>query len=856
VRVSRTNRVLRALLSFLLPRDHRAPLLSELDDECGGNPRAYRRQVLASLPHACRLRFRHALPRGVIGDIRYSLRALKRAPWYFLSTSAVIAISIAFGVTAFAIVDGALFRPLPYRDADRIVMVSPLFSKVPPRQTLYDSSIAERDAWIEALPGATFGWANTGGLAVLGRTESVNSAWVTRHYLDALGITPLFGGFQPSDFDAFVPIQPALLTYGLWRERFGGDPEVLGRVFADEQRGIRVVGVLPPGFVMPGPWVPRVITPLVESRTQDRHARVVDRDTIVRLPAGLSQDEAASRLLAATLQLAPQWPVSPTASTNEFSRILSGPADGVRVEPIREALTANVRSTAWVVLVSALSLIVLACLNVSSLAAARTQDRWRGLSVRRALGARPVEIFRLLSIEHAIVVACGVLAGMAAAGPLLSATLAVMPPYLLLQDAQLNLRVVVFAIGLATLCLMTIAILSTRSVTSVQQLRRSMGDATATGPSRPWLLGAQVGVATVVVVAAALIVGSLVRVQQEPLGFDLEGRVLVEMSMPRNADAQRIEAIIGEFRGRPEIVAIGATDRLLLQRVLNWSVFDPPQRGVRSYVGSFAVTTGFFEAVGPTLREGRFPTEAELLGGARVVVMSATAVKAYWPEGHVLGRTLALKGVPFVVVGIVDDARYSSWELDSRGDVYLPMTTTPTPLVSNVVAVLRPGSSAGDLAKALAASCPDCRVWTARPMEEALLSTIQSRRFRGWLFSAFGMVALIITATGVLGVVAMTSARRTREVGIRLALGSTRPGVVGLIVREQLGATVGGVLVGAAVAAGAVRSLTTYLYKATAYDPVFWATGVGVLLVVAIGAAILPSLRASRVNLVSVLKSE
>jgi len=848
--------MLRALLSFLLPHDHRAPLLSELDDECGGNTRGYRRQVLASLPHALRLRLRRAQPKGVIGDVRYSLRALKRAPWYFLSTSAVIAISIAFGATAFAIVDGALFKPLPYRDVERIVRVSPTFSQAPPRQTPHGVSAAEIEAWMGALPGATSGWANNNDLVVLGRTESVNSAMVSRHYLDALGITPLFGGFQATDFDAFVPIRPALLTYGLWQERFGGDPDVLGRVVSDEGRGIRVVGVLPKGFVMPGAWVPRVITPLAESPAPDRYRRSVVGGAVVRLPPGMSHDEAAARLLAATQQLEEQWPVSSARFANEVSRITSGPADGVSVVPIREALTANVRNTAWTVLIAALSLIVLACLNVSSLAVARTHDRWRDLSVRRALGARPFEIFRLLTFEHGIVVACGLLAGLAAAGPLLAASLALMPAWLFFQDAELNVRVVVFAIGLATVCLMTIAVLSTRSVTAVDQLRRSIGEPAATTRSRPWLLGAQVGVATVVVVAAALVVGSLLRLQQEPLGFDVDGRVLVSMSTPPGANAQRIEDIIGEFRQRPEVVAIGATDRLLLGRVMNWSVFEPPSSGERSMVGSFAVTTGFFEALDVTLREGRFPTDGELLGGARVVVVSSTAAKAYWPDGQPLGRTLSLKGDPFVVIGVVDDARYSSWELDPVGDVYLPMTTTPEPRASNVVAVLRPGSSPAELLNAFTASCPDCRVRAALPMKEALSSTIQARIFRGWLFSAFGLVALLITATGVLGVVAMTTARRTREVGIRLALGSTRPGVVGLIVREQLGATVGGVLVGAAVATGAVRSLTAYLYKATVYDPVFWGSGLAVLLLVAVGAAILPSIRASRVDLVSVLKSE
>jgi predicted permease len=855
VTTTRTNRRLRALLSFVLPHDHRAPLLSELDNEYGGDARAYRRQALASLPHACRLRLRRVSPRGVGGDVRYSVRALRRAPWYFVSTSAVIGMSIAFGVTAFAIVDGVLFKPLPYRDADQIVQVSPLFSQAPPRQTAYAPSIAELDAWIQTLPGATVGWANSSSLAVLGRTESVNNAMVTSHYLNALGVTPLFGGFQPTDFDAFQPIRPALLTYGLWRERFGGDPAVLGRVLSDEGRGIRVVGVLPKGFVMPGPWVPKVITPLVESNSRGRYARVTARDVVVRLPPNLSREEATSRLLMATRQLAPEWP-APPPSANETSRVLAGPADGVRVDSVREALTGNLKNTALVVFVSALCLIVLACLNVSSLAVARTHDRWHDLSVRRALGARPFEMFRLLCIEHAMVVTCGAFMGLAAAGPLLAATLARMPAYLFFQDAELNLRVVVFAIGLATICLMTIAALSTRSITSVHQLRGSIGERAATSRSRPWLLGAQVGVATVVVVGAALVVGSLLRLQQEPLGFDVEGRVLVSMSTPAKADAQQIENIIGTFRQRPEVVAIGATDRLLLGRVLNWSVFDPPPSVGRSLVGSFAVTTGFFEALDVTLREGRLPTEGELLGGARVVVVSKTAAQAYWPEGKPLGRTLSLKGDPFVVVGVVDDARYSSWEMDPVGDVYLPMTTTPEPRVSNLIAAVRPGSSAADLAQAFAASCPDCRVRTAMPMDEVLSSTIQARTFRGWLFSAFGLVALVITAAGVLGVVAMTTTRRTREMGIRLALGSTRPGVVSLIVREQLTATVGGLLVGGAAAAVAVRWLTTYLYKATIYDPVFWSTGVGVLLAVALGAAVLPSIRASRVDLVSILKAQ
>lgn len=852
-----TRRV-RAVLRMLLPPEYREPLLNDLDEEFGGRPWAYAGEALRTMPFAIGLRMRRWRLGRIGSDLRLGARSLRRAPWYFATVAGVIAVSTAFGVTAFAIVDGALFRPLSYRDADRVFTVSPGFTRLPDRTDLTSASVAEFDAWQAAIPSATFGAAYTVDAVTFGKEEADHAyaARISAGYLDALGVAPLIGGFTADDYAApYAPIQPALISYGLWQRRFGASPGVLGQTFVEGVRGIRIVGILPQRFAMPETRPIDVLTPLNFSARQP-FSRGTDNKIIVRLPAGMTADDAGARMLAGAEHLAAEWPPPPSGPrVSETTRIAAGPADVVRVEPIRSGLTSRTGQSSRVLFASALVLVLLACLNVAALATARVQDRWRDLSVRRAIGAGSADLMRMLTAEHAIVVLVGTAAGLVAARPVLRTTLDLMPPWVLLRDAAIDVRAVAFAGLLAAACLALIAVVSCRAALG-ERLRFALSDGgTTTRRGKPWMVSGLVGVATVVTVGSMLVVASLVRVWREDPGFRTDAGVLWTSS-PTGATPAQLENLMTEFSELPGVISAGATNEALLQRSISGSDFDAPTGRPSPEFASYAVTHGYLDAAGLKLVAGRLPTAAEFASGAPVLVVSAKVAQALWPDTTAVGQTLTSNGRDFAVIGVITDARYMIWDSEPQGQLYYPLTSLPTARISTILVNVQPGIALPEVAKAFRTVCQECRLVSARWIWQLLNQTIQSRRFYGWLFGGFGVVALLITATGVLGLVAITTARRTREIGVRMALGATRPTVVRHIVREQAAAMLMGLAGGGVVAALAVRVVSLYLYKTDLYDPYSWLAAIGALITVAMVSAALPSIRASRVDLVQTLKPE
>jgi hypothetical protein len=275
-------------------------------------------------------------------------------------------------------------------------------------------------------------------------------------------------------------------------------------------------------------------------------------------------------------------------------------------------------------------------------------------------------------------------------------------------------------------------------------------------------------------------------------------------------------------------------------------------------IESVPVTHGFLEASGLTIRDGRVPTDAEFIAGAPVIVVSETAAREYWPGRRAVGQTLMNKGRAYTVTGVVPDARLMSLDIEPQGAIYWPVAAMPRPRIAYMFVRLASGG-AEELAavtRELSRQCPTCWFRSAMMLGDALAVTIRARQFSAWLFSAFGVAALLIVGIGILGLVAMTTTRRTREIGIRMALGATPRRVVGQFVREPMTAVAIGLLAGGAASAWLVRVVTVHLYKMTAYDARAWTAAIAVLIAVAAAGALLPAWRASRVDPVRALRVE
>jgi predicted permease len=805
-------------------------------------------------------------PRG--GDVRHAVRSLRRAPWYAGTVIGVIALSMALATTVFAVVDGVLFKPLPYEDAAQLYSLEPGFSE--PVMGRPSVSIEELRVWADAMPEVGF----TGFRG--NREAMIGAARVQSNFFDVLGIRPLVGGFRPEHFEQLPARPPVVISHRLWRQRFGADPNVLGREIAVDPRAggsWEVVGVMPEGFVLPSfEDKAEVLLPLSGMAASRRFLEVV-----VRLPAGVSRQAAQVRLEAVMLAAAEGKDLAPGG--NRFR----GPFDRAVLHPLGERMA----SRSWTMLAATFSavgvLILIACLNVSGLMAARSLDRAQELSLRRALGARPAHLARAVLVENAALVVPGALLGAALSPLLLQVALSVLPErLLLLKHPSIDWRVAGFVAVAAAACLLLSSFWPIRR--AVRRRALVAGIAPTLTPSRSVLgrlsVAAQVALAVVLTVGGTLLVGSLGRVWQNETGLDPEGLALVELRVQRDGAAEflgpapgvaaRLDRFLRDVRALPGVEAAGAIDGSVLDgTMVDGLAFHTPG-GARGRHNGYPVTAGYFDAVALPVRVGRLPTDEELESGAPLLVASEVAAAAFWPDRSALGRTLLHhKFLPtggidpnqppgvYTVVGVVADVRFDGLDQDVRAAIYGPyvaLTFGSSPVVAiRSTQIDRVLPQVIQLAEAIG---PSLSVVRAKPATDILADTIRQRRFLAWLFGAFAVAALTLVGVGILGVVAMSTARRTREIGIRMALGSTRDGVVRLLAAEQMTAVVLGLVVGGLVAAWAVRFVESYLYELTAFDPRVWAAAAGCVLLVAAIGALAPSLRASRVEPAVVLRNE
>jgi ABC-type antimicrobial peptide transport system permease subunit len=366
------------------------------------------------------------------------------------------------------------------------------------------------------------------------------------------------------------------------------------------------------------------------------------------------------------------------------------------------------------------------------------------------------------------------------------------------------------------------------------------------------------------ILGGAFFVTSLARVLNEEPGFRTRDAAIVQVSVhhmrvPRDRGPELAEAV-GRLPGVSNAALFTAP---VLRRLFETSQFRLPgaERPPDYRPASFEIGAGFFEASGIRLVEGRLPSDAELDAQSPVLAVSETVAQTYWPDRSAVGQTLmSWRRVPFTVVGVVADVRWAAPDFEPDGAIYSTWAEGRTFILGfSLLVTLERDTTTSDLSAAVARmleGSPDFWTMEVRSVEEALVETIRTRRLSALMASVFGGVALLIVAVGLLGLVGMTASRRTREVGIRMALGAPRSGVVRQLVGEQLGAVTAGILAGAVIAAWVVRLIQAQLYETSPADPLVWMTSVVVLLAVATIGALAPAVRASRVDPVQALRQD
>jgi predicted permease len=818
-------------------------------------------------------------------DCRFTLRSVKASPWYAVAVIAVTAVTLALATTTFAIVDGVLFRPLPYPDAGALVSIAPDFASVPPpvyrdRATFSGYSASEVDFrnWQAAVPEVTmtaFQGQSWSGLSA-GDPEAITGvALVQANFFEVIGVSPMIGGFTADDFLAEAKLRPVILTYANWMARSDGGRNPLGQEIITDpvgRSGFRIVGVMPKGFTFPsGRSDNAFITPYV-SDSKRRTNPTVRRlsEVIARLPSGMSSAELTERLMNGVTATAAVFPVrgpKPEAwSDNAWRR--EGPYDSVSVSPLASSMGRQFRPLFLAVFAAVALLVVIAASNVASLMSARALERQREIEVRRALGAGVWAVARLWTIEAAALIAIGGASGALVTPLLMGVMLRLLPDtVVLLKPPQLDWRVAGFVVLTISLLVLLVAIAPIRrSLVLSDNHNRGASERVRT-PGRFLVIGSQVGVAFVLTVVGACLVGSLMTVYSKEQPIQVDGVVTVDMffqgpesggvSPGRAVREQHLRSRLAQL---PDVISVGATAAQVLKGGGALPEFNAPA-GRKHLVNqdAWAVTEGFYDVIAPQLVEGRLPTREELRTSAPLLVVSERVAQNFWPDRLALGQTLVHwpTKASFTVIGVVKDVRWLAWDLESP-IIYAPYATVSRyPWLTYFIRTNgNTARMAADATKALVEA--DALVLPRRTgtLASIFRDSVSLRRFQSWLFGGFAAAALVVVGVGILGLLAMSTARRTKEVGIRCALGATPNSVATLVVREQAVAVIAGLVVGGAVAAWAVKFVKGYLYELTVTDPRIWLSAVGLILLTALVGALVPAWRASRIDPLKALRVE
>jgi predicted permease len=781
-------------------------------------------------------------------EIRHAVRSLNQSRWYAASTIAVMALCVSLSTTVFAIVDGVLFKPLPYTRPAELYMMTGGYLKRPQRGGV---SVAPRNIrdWTAAVPGARVTMLSTGMAASQfgeARGWAPIVGQVDAAFFDVLGVSPLVGGFSGADFAGAQPAA-VIISYGVWQTQFAGRPDVIGQLLppAGSLPGqFHVAGVLPRGFVFP--WfgeAPDLLVPLSVDAARENDLRYRQFTGLVRLPSDTPLSDAQARMDAAASAEAVDW----VPRANDGSPVF----DHAQLERMDYQMSRIQRPTFLLAMSAALVLMLLGCINASGLMATRILDRQRDISVRRALGGRAADIVRLLAIENTLVITVGAVLGVALAFPTVRATIRLLPASMnLLKTPSIDMRVVGFV------CLLSVTAVVVASVWPAWRATRlpvtpssepSARVTSARSAGRFVAVAAQVAIGLALTLGGMLLVGTLFQVWRMDPGFAADRVIVLGGRVTGTSPAER-SAALDEFErsvlAAPGAVAVGSTQAGFGLGMSTNAFMDG---------ATVAVRPGFFEAMGMTLVAGRWLTDDELNHGTPVAVISRrAALKAFGgesPIGRQLRGFVNLKPQPFEVVGLVNDVQMTTWDNESVGEVFAPYL-----LVSNQTAASiavrsdRPEETLASLLQLARTQSTDVRITRAAIGADLLNDTILRRRLNSWLFGGFAVAALLIVGAGILGLMAMSTAKRTREVGIRMALGSTPARVVRLLIAEQLSAVLAGLVAGGLVASWAVQFVRSYLFHINGNDPRVWTAAVTVMLFVALTGALIPAIKASRID--------
>ena len=812
-------------------------------------------------------------------DVRFSLRSLRKSPAFFAVAVVTLALGIGATVAAFSVVNSVLLRPFGFSNSEKLLWIYsqrpdnlranfslPEYCDYRDQNTLFDGLAAI----------ASF----NPGLSDSGEPERVQGVKMTVNAFTILGLRPLIGRTLIADDDKNGAEPVVLLSYGVWARRYAKNPDVVGRSVNVNGESRQIIGVLPSSFALPN-LDTDIVVPLQPESDPRRNVRssVNFLRMVGRLKPQVTPQQAHAELDSIRQNLDRQYPGTYTEKI------------GLTIVPITEEIVANVGSVLLTIFCAAGAVLLVGCTNLAGISLSRAGARQRELAVRTALGATRSRLVRLLLVESAILAIIGGSLGLILEISGQGALLRLVPTDLPRIDSfAIDWRVFAFA-GAVTLLATCICGLAPAWLLSRSDLRDALvssGRGSAGGGVqsrlRTLLVAGQIALALVLLANAVLLFRSFARLSSEQPGFNSSNVLTVRLSLPqitytdRAAIVQFYEKLQQRLAALPGIQNAGLVSILpLAPKSVSYVPFIRPDRppakpGDRPNTNYRMVTPDYFRAMGIPLLAGRYFTEDDNGDRQPVVIISSVLAKNHFPDRSPIGQRLMIDDTDagprsVEIVGVVGPVKQANLETLARPDAYLPLRQVVkegVPWLRNsmyCVAKMKPevggvAYNASQLRAAIRNVDPDVAVANVRPMTEVLAAALAARRFSLLLIGSFAGAALFLAAAGLYAVISYGIQQRTREIGVRLALGATRGRILGMIFKE------GALLLGAGVAAGLgialllAKLVASQMYGINEHDPFSFAVVSLLLAMISFVACWLASRRTLNVDPVVALRSE
>jgi putative ABC transport system permease protein len=808
----------------------------------------------------------------LLQDLRYGLRMLAKNPGF--TTVAVISLALGIGGNAamFSLVDAVLLRPLAYSDPERLV-----------RPTGYypTGAFLALQQLSRTMGFATYSDKPENGpefnLTGQGEAMHLTGSVVSANIFSLLGVHAMLGrAFEPGD-DHAGRDNLVVLSHALWRNKFASDPNVIGRVIRINGLDRRVLGVMPPDFkfLMPEDqlWVPLHIDPA----NPGEHWGHGFKPLVARLRPQATLAQAQSEIRTMVSEIIPMFPYPMARSWEADATVL----------PLQQDLVGNVRAKLLVLMGAVGIVLMIACVNVASLLLALAASRRREIALRTALGAARGRIVRQLLTESVVLALAGGALGLALAFGALSTLETFLPADMPGRaEVVMDWRVLAFvaALSLVTSLAFGLAPALRASKLGLAESVRAGGQRTndAAGINlRSSLIVGEVALAVVLVVGAGLLIRTLWRLMQVNPGFQDEHVLSVRITPDPSSCGKReacvalYDELLRRAREMPGVSEVAATNTVPLTGEAPYVVAEMEGHPLREgeslapLLWAGAVTSDYFHLMGIPLLQGRGFSDSDSEKSEGVVIVSAATARKYWPGENPVGKHIRLvwdKGWR-TVVGVAQDVR--QFNLADRpldwidGATYLPYSQSVDAnqrLPTAMYLIARTSTAAAyfgrDVRDLVSSVNPNVPVGEVRALEAIVLDSASQSRSMMWLFLSFAGAALVLAAIGTYGVVSYTTAQRTFEIGVRVALGASRGSIFGLVIRQSLELVITGLGLGVVAALALSRLLSSYLYEITPQDPLTFLAVAGLLVCMALAAGYLPARRATKVDPVVALRYE